>query len=227
MARTAKPKSDVNRNVVSLKLTLRGTKPPVWRRLLVPGETTLGDLHRAIQAAMGWEDDHLHTFDIEGRQYGDPRVVDDVADEKRVTLNGLIKSGVTRFAYTYDFGDNWEHALLIEKSLPVVEALSRPTCTAGKRRCPPEDCGGPWGYLELLEVLADPSPIPSFFHRWYRRRERGFCRGFGSIRAGASRWARRVNEAGVWAMCGRSSASCMGLTCMPNGSTPWPAPRLG
>src|SRR4026208_831786 len=85
MARTAKPKSDVNRNVVSLKLTLRGTKPPVWRRLLVPGETTLGDLHRAIQAAMGWEDDHLHTFDIEGRQYGDPRVVDDVADEKRVT----------------------------------------------------------------------------------------------------------------------------------------------
>ena len=101
MARTAKPKSDVNRNVVSLKLTLRGTKPPVWRRLLVPGETTLGDLHRAIQAAMGWEDDHLHTFDIEGRQYGDPRVVDDVADEKRVTLNGLIKSGVTCFAYTY------------------------------------------------------------------------------------------------------------------------------
>ena len=157
MARTAKPKSDVNRNVVSLKLTLRGTKPPVWRRLLVPGETTLGDLHRAIQATMGWEDDHLHTFDIEGRQYGDPRVVDDVADEKRVTLNGLIKSGVTRFAYTYDFGDNWEHALLIEKSLPVVEALSRPTCTAGKRRCPPEDCGGPWGYLELLEVLADPA----------------------------------------------------------------------
>jgi IS30 family transposase len=81
--------------------------------------------------------------------------------------------------------------------------------------------------LAKLVSGGKTSPIPSFFHRWYRRRERGFCRGFGSIRAGASRWARRVNEAGVWAMCGRSSASCMGLTCMPNGSTPWPAPRLG
>src|SRR6476469_4081593 len=104
MARSTKPQRDGNRKVVSLKVTLLDTKPPVWRRLLVPGETTLGDLHRAIQAAMGWEGYHLHTFDIEGRQYGDPRVVDDVADEKRVTLNGLIKSGVTRFAYTYDFG---------------------------------------------------------------------------------------------------------------------------
>src|SRR3954468_19771514 len=99
MARTAKPKSDVNRNVVSLKVTLRDTKPPVWRRLLVSGEATLGDLHRAIQAAMGWEDYHLHTFDITGRQYGDPRAVDDIADENRVTLNGQIKSGVARFAY--------------------------------------------------------------------------------------------------------------------------------
>jgi len=113
MARTVKPKSGVSQKVVSLKLTLRDTKPPVWRRLLVPGETTLADLHRAIQAAMGWEDYHLHTFDIAGRPYGDSRAVDDVADETRVTLNGLIKSGVTRFAYSYEFGDNWDHALVI------------------------------------------------------------------------------------------------------------------
>ncbi|MDO9714753.1 plasmid pRiA4b ORF-3 family protein, partial [Paracraurococcus lichenis] len=85
MVKTAQSMSSVNRKVVSLKVTLRDTKPPVWRRLLVPGATTLGDLHRAIQAAMGWEDCHLHTFDIEGRQYGDRRTVDDVADESRVT----------------------------------------------------------------------------------------------------------------------------------------------
>src|SRR3954454_23983010 len=85
MARTVKPKSGVSQKVVSLKVTLRDTKPPAWRRLLVPGETTLADLHRAIQAAMGWEDYHLHTFDIAGRQYSDPRAVDDVADETRVT----------------------------------------------------------------------------------------------------------------------------------------------
>jgi hypothetical protein len=157
MVKTAQSMSSVNRKVVSLKVTLRDTKPPVWRRLLVPGATTLGDLHRAIQAAMGWDDCHLHTFDIEGRQYGDRRTVDDVADESRVTLNGLTKSGVTRFAYTYDFGDNWQHAVVIEKSPPAAEALSRPVCTAGKRRCPPEDCGGPWGYRELLDILADPA----------------------------------------------------------------------
>src|SRR3954471_6371809 len=83
---------------------------------------------------MGWDDCHLHTFDIEGRQYGDRRTVDDVADENRVTLNGLTKSGVTRLAYTYDFGDNWQHAVVIEKSPPAVEALSRPVCTAGERQ---------------------------------------------------------------------------------------------
>jgi hypothetical protein len=154
MARTVKPKSGVIRKVISLKVTLRDTKPPVWRRLLAPGETTLGDLHGAIQAAMGWEDCHLHSFDIEGRQYGNPRSVGDVADEERVTLKDLITSGVARFAYTYDFGDNWEHALVVEKRLPDIEALSRPICTAGKRRCPPEDCGSPWGYRKLLEILA-------------------------------------------------------------------------
>jgi hypothetical protein len=164
MARTAKPKSDVNRNVVSLKVTLRDTKPPVWRRLLVPGETTLGGLHRAIQAAMGWEDYHLHTFDIEGRQYGDPRAVDDVADEKRVTLNGLINSGVTRFTYTYDFGDNWEHVLLIEKRLPIVEALSRPTSRFPSFSDSTEHLGKDGLCCQPLGELVHQRAQPVFWH---------------------------------------------------------------
>jgi hypothetical protein len=143
--------------VVSLKVTLRGTRPPVWRRLLIPSTMTLAELHQAIQAAMGWEDCHLHAFDIAGRQYGDRHAVDDVADENRLTLNGLVKSGVARFAYTYDFGDNWEHTVVIEKRAPSLEPASYPTCVAGKRNCPPEDCGGPWGYEHLLAVLADPA----------------------------------------------------------------------
>jgi Plasmid pRiA4b ORF-3-like protein len=118
---------------------------------------TLAELHQAIQAAMGWEDCHLHAFDIAGRQYGDRHAVDDVADENRLTLNGLVKSGVARFAYTYDFGDNWEHTVVIEKRAPSLEPASYPTCVAGKRNCPPEDCGGPWGYEHLLAVLADPA----------------------------------------------------------------------
>ena len=159
-ARTPKAealRTRAGKTIVRLKITLRGIKPPIWRRLLMPSTMTLGDLHLAIQAAMGWDDYHLHAFDVGGRQYGDPASVDEVADEDRLTLNGLIKSGVTRFAYTYDFGDDWEHALVIEKTEPAVEGAVYPVCIAGKRACPPEDCGGPWGYEELLAVLADPS----------------------------------------------------------------------
>jgi hypothetical protein len=162
VARTSAPKTVVSKtgaskNVVSLKVTLRGTKPPVWRRLLVSGAMTLGDLHDAIQAAMGWDDSHLHAFDIGGERYGDRRSLDDVADENRVTLDGLLKSGVARFAYTYDFGDDWEHTVAFEKSVPAAEGVSYPICIAGKRNCPPEDCGGIWGYEQLLAILADPA----------------------------------------------------------------------
>jgi Plasmid pRiA4b ORF-3-like protein len=157
VAKTVEPKNSTGKSIISLKVTLRGTKPPIWRRLLMPGTMTLADLHQAIQAAMGWEDGHLHAFDIDGRQYGDRRTLDDVADENRLALNALLKSGVARFGYTYDFGDDWEHTVAIEKTLPAVDGRSYPACVAGKRNCPPEDCGGPWGYHDLLAVLADPA----------------------------------------------------------------------
>jgi hypothetical protein len=157
MARTATPKTGAGKTVISLKVTLRGTKPPIWRRLHAPGAMTLGNLHDAIQAAMGWHDCHLHAFDIGGRQYGDRSTLDDVADENRLTLNGVVKSGVARFAYTYDFGDSWEHTVAIEKTLPAVEGRFYPACVAGKRHCPPEDSGGVWGYLDMLAAIADPA----------------------------------------------------------------------
>ena len=147
----------LGKTVVGLKVTLRDIKPPVWRRLVLPGTMTLAELHEAIQAAMGWHGGHLHDFDIAGRQYGDPRILEDVADETRLTLNGLIRSGVARFTYTYDLGDNWQHQVLIERTQPALDAGSYPACVAGKRNCPPEDCGGPWGYAELLAVIADPT----------------------------------------------------------------------
>lgn len=157
MAMTRAPKTSSSKNVVRLKVTLSGTKPPVWRRLPVSGTMTPGGRRQAIQAAMGWHDSHLHAFVIGGGQYGDRHTVDDVADENRVTLNGLLKSGVARFAYTYDFGDNWEHSVAFEKSGPAVKGVSYPVCITGKRNCPPEDCGGVWGYEELLAILADPA----------------------------------------------------------------------
>lgn len=157
MAKTAPPKTSTGKTVLSLKVTLRSIKPPIWRRRLVPGTITLGHLHTAIQAAMGWHNCHLHAFDSDGRRYGDRQTVDDVADENRLTLNGLLKSGVARFDYTYDFGDGWEHTIAVEKNEPALEAISYPICSAGKRNCPPEDCGGPWGYQDLIAILADPS----------------------------------------------------------------------
>ncbi len=164
MAKTAatkapRPRSanSASQTIVTLKVTLRGIKPPVWRRLLMPAAMTLGHLHQAIQVAMGWEGGHLHAFDIDGRQYGDPQILDDVANQNRLTLDGLLKSGVTRFAYIYDFGDNWEHTILIERSQPASDAGRYPACVAGKRNCPPEDCGGPWGYQDFLAAIADPA----------------------------------------------------------------------
>jgi Plasmid pRiA4b ORF-3-like protein len=150
MAKTAE-------TIVRLKVALRGIRPPVWRRLLIPATLTLGDLHRAIQAAMGWKDSHLHVFEIAERHYGDPQSVDEVANEKRLTMSGLLKSGITRFTYTYDFGDDWEHSVLIEQTQPALADARYPACIAGKRNCPPEDCGGPAGYQELLAILADPT----------------------------------------------------------------------
>lgn len=98
-----------------------------------------------------------YAFDVAGRQYGDPRTLDDVADETKLTLNGLLRSGVARFTYTYDLGDNWEHQVLIERTQPAPDAGRYPACVAGRRNCPPEDCGGPWGYAELLAAIADPA----------------------------------------------------------------------
>jgi hypothetical protein len=157
LARTAAPQTSAPPRVLSLKVTLRNTRPPIWRRLLVPAGMTLADLHVAIQVTMGWHDCHLHDFNVGGKHYGDPATVDDVADERRLKLNALAGSGVTRFAYSYDFGDNWEHEILIEAKAPPTEAKAFPACIAGKRHCPPENCGGVWGYAELLEVLANPA----------------------------------------------------------------------
>jgi len=157
MARKGATRTGADATVVTVKVTLRGVKPPVWRRIQAPGAMMLGDLHQTIQAAMGWDTSHLHAFEIGGRQYGDPREVDEVADERRLTLGGLAKSGLTRFSYTYDFGDDWEHMVAIERTEPAVAGSLHPRCVAGKGACPPEDCGGSWSYQHLLEVLADPA----------------------------------------------------------------------
>jgi hypothetical protein len=147
-------------HVYQLKVTLLDTSPPVWRRVLVDGSRTLEHLHEVIQAAFGWWDYHLHQFEIGGRSYAVPDPEQDWGDppkdERRTRLDAVAREG-TSFRYVYDFGDGWEHRVVVEKVLPAAEVAAVPSCTAGRRACPPEDCGGTWGYRELLGILADPA----------------------------------------------------------------------
>lgn len=143
--------------VLQLKVSLVGaSKPPVWRRLLVPATVHLDRLHGVIQAAMGWDDYHLHAFTAGGVDYGPPDAELDFRDEGSTPLKKVIGDVGQRMRYTYDFGDNWEHDIVVEKVLAAEPGRRYPVCLAGKGRCPPEDCGGVWGYAELRETLADP-----------------------------------------------------------------------
>jgi hypothetical protein len=149
--------------VYQLKVTLKGVKPPVWRRLEVPGDIKMDKLHLALQRAFGWTSSHLHHFVVGGACYGllDPGGNDDMLDERRYRLAQLADNGA-RFTYEYDFGDDWEHEVRVEKLLPADADARYPRCTAGARACPPEDCGGPGGYAKLLAALADPADAEYF-----------------------------------------------------------------
>ncbi|MFJ8577779.1 plasmid pRiA4b ORF-3 family protein [Micromonospora sp. NPDC093277] len=146
------------RQIFQLKVSLAGVRPPVWRRVLVPGGYTLDRLHRVLQHAMGWRDCHLHSFEIDGLQYGEPDPDGELAlrDELDVRLDAVVGKG-SRFRYTYDFGDWWEHDVVVEDACAAAPDERYPSCPYGERACPPEGVGGPSGYAVLLAALADPT----------------------------------------------------------------------
>jgi hypothetical protein len=148
-------KSDAAAPIYQVKVGLRAATPPIWRRLEVPADTSLADLHDIIQVAFGWENSHLHVFETAYGSFG-------IADrelghraEGPVTLEQVAPGAGDRLQYTYDFGDDWTHEIEVEKVLDR-QPVAYPRCTGGRRAAPPEDCGGIWGYAELVEVLADP-----------------------------------------------------------------------
>lgn len=139
-----------------IKVTLRDTRPPIWRRLQVPADILLPKLHEVLQAAMGWHDCHLHLFRVGSDSYAPPGDWEPVGEDSRgVALVDLAAKKGARLVYEYDFGDGWTHDIVVESVLDQKCEVLR--CTAGRRRCPPEDCGGPWGYAEFLEAIADRS----------------------------------------------------------------------
>jgi len=152
-----------SQNIYQIKVTLLGTKPPIWRRLLVPASMTLAKLHDVLQTAMGWAGGHMHEFRTADRHFGIPDPEDrsmgmQVENERSIRLSSVLRSAGTKLIYTYDFGDNWEHAVVLERLLPAQLSLDLeyPICIDGKLACPPDDCGGIPGYYELIEALADP-----------------------------------------------------------------------
>jgi len=146
-----------------IKISLKNVSPPVWRRMLIPEDFRLSDLHLLIQIAMGWGDSHLHEFGLpkDGPIFMPGEVVDDMDDERYVDESTVAFHEVCarvkdRLKYTYDFGDFWLHDIVVEKVIKVEEGDRVPVCLDGKNACPPDDCGGANGYGHLMEVISDP-----------------------------------------------------------------------
>lgn len=146
-------------SIYQIKVSLIDAKPPIWRRLLVSSTTTLAKLHDILQIAMGWENYHLHQFEANGISYGRPDPDfdwDDIIDERQVKLHDVLRNEKDSLRYEYDFGDSWEHKIVLEKIFPRDGKIPVPQCIKGKRACPPEDVGGVWGYESFLEAISDP-----------------------------------------------------------------------
>jgi len=149
--RTPAPK-----NVHRLKVTLRGTKPPIWRRFEVPSDFSLARLHTVIQRGFGWQNSHLYVFETPAGRYGQSDPDLEIRGAANKKLSAVADWPGDKIRYEYDFGDSWEHDILVEAVEPAQPGVAYPRCTGGKRAGPPEDSGGVWGYSDLLNTLANP-----------------------------------------------------------------------
>lgn len=149
--------------IYQLRISLDEAEPSVWRRLWVPDTLTLAKLDRVLQAAMGWTNSHLHDFAIEGRSYGMPRedeFLDELPpllDDRKHVVADVLGTTVQRFSYLYDFGDHWQHTVVVEQVMLPNELNTWPLCIEGRNACPPEDVGGLGGYEEFLQAMRDPT----------------------------------------------------------------------
>ncbi|MFJ7911342.1 plasmid pRiA4b ORF-3 family protein [Kitasatospora sp. NPDC096204] len=153
---STRSRTAVGTSVHTIKVTLSGSRPPIWRRLQVPSGTDLRRLHDLVQAAFGWEDYHMWAFETGRERYGVTDRDLGIRSAATMRLDQIAPCVGARFGYTYDFGDNWEHDILVEAVGDAEPGVSYPRCLTGRRAGPPEDCGGIWGYDHLVEILADP-----------------------------------------------------------------------
>ena len=147
------------RSIYQLKVSLKWSRPPIWRRLQITSTDNLEDLHDALQIVMGWTNSHLHEFSSGRERYGmpDEDFPSEVHDEIDYRIDQVLHKEKDRLDYSYDFGDGWEHELVLEKILPYKTDAVLPVCLKGSRACPPEDVGGIPGYEMFLQAISDPA----------------------------------------------------------------------
>ena len=150
----------MGKEIIQMKISLDGIRPQIWRRFIVESSISLEKLHEIIQIVMGWDNCHLYSFSIGGDE-----------TSKKMTLKdlGLREKGM--IGYVYDFGDNWEHTIIVEKITSSDKKIETPRCIAGARNCPPEDCGSVPGYEDVVEAMKKPKS----------RKAREYIEWFGDI----------------------------------------------
>ncbi|CUW37113.1 conserved protein of unknown function [Magnetospirillum sp. XM-1] len=148
--------------IARIRIELQDIEPKIWRRVDVPLSTSLMGLHDIIQVAMGWQDEHLFDFRVGDKIYSEPYPDDDMYERKTynaksIRLKTLVERGVGQFLYTYDFGDNWQHDIVIESVRDGDAEVDYPVFVDGAKRCPPDDVGGPPGFMDFLEAMLNPT----------------------------------------------------------------------
>jgi hypothetical protein len=145
-------------SIYQLKVTLRDSNPAIWRRIQVADTILLPHLHGVLQLAMGWTNSHLHSFQVGKRIFSEPSPDEDfpITDYRSVRLNQIAPAVAVCLVYIYDFGDSWEHDIVVEEILPAEKGARPPLCLDGQRACPPEDVGGVWGYADFLKAIRNP-----------------------------------------------------------------------
>jgi hypothetical protein len=151
----------MSKKVLQLKIKLLGSKkPPIWRQVQIPADIDFQQLHAIIQGAMGWTNSHLHAFTDSRRGFSigmpDDFGMDDMQDGRKEKVKNYLSAKGDTLIYEYDFGDGWEHAVEVQKVLEAEAGETYPKLLKGKGACPPEDCGGIWGYYHLVEAINDP-----------------------------------------------------------------------
>ena len=167
MANTKKPAAP--QGIYQLHVSLLDITPVIWRRLWIPGNLKLSKLDRVIQEAFGWTNSHLHSFQIGGEEYGmaDLETMDgdeDLKDDRKFTLTQVLTDAIKEFEYAYDFGDGWQHRIVVEGIMAPTPNNGWPLCLTGENACPPEDVGGPGGFEDFVRSMADPDDDAHFEH---------------------------------------------------------------